>query len=115
MKYILLIYGNEAAEATMSEAEQMQSFQAHLAYAQEMREKGVMVGGDPLLPTSAATTVRVRNGKNLTTHGPFAETVEQLTGYYLIECANLDEALFWAEKNPSALDGSIEVRPLMEL
>ncbi len=115
MKYMLLIYGNEAAEASAGETEQMAMFQAHMAYAAEMHEKGVMLGGDPLLPTSAATTVRVRNGKALPTHGPFAETAEQLGGYYLIECANLDEAIAWAAKNPSAAYGSIEVRPLMAM
>lgn len=115
MKYILLIYGNEAAEASGSEADQMEMFQAHIAYAREMREKGVMLAGDPLLPTSAATTMRVRNGKAVPTHGPFAETAEQLGGYYIIECANLDEALAWAAKNPSATYGSIEVRPIMEM
>jgi hypothetical protein len=115
MRYMLLIYGNEAAEANLNEAEQMQMFEAHIAYAREMREKGIMLGGDPLLPTSAATTVRVRNGKTVPTHGPFAETIEQLGGFYIIECANLDEALAWAAKNPSAATGSIEVRPIMEL
>jgi hypothetical protein len=115
MKYILLIYGNEAAEATASEADRMAMFQAHMDYSNEMREKGVMHAGDPLLPTSAATTVRVRNGKTLPTHGPFAETTEQLGGYYIIQCANLDQALEWAAKNPSAKTGSIEVRPLMEM
>jgi hypothetical protein len=115
MKYIMLIYGNEAAEAAAGEADRMEMFQAHMAYAQEMGAKGVMVGGDPLLPTSAATTVRVRDGKALTTQGPFAETTEQLGGYYLIECANLDDALSWAAKNPSAKYGSIEVRPVMDM
>ncbi|MBC8078088.1 MAG: YciI family protein [Chloroflexales bacterium] len=114
MRYITLIYGNEAAEASFSPEEQQAQFAAHIAYAQELREKGVMKGGDPLLPTSAATTVRVRDSKALTTHGPFAETAEQLGGYYVIECANLDEALAWAAKNPSATYGSIEVRPVME-
>jgi hypothetical protein len=115
MRYILLLYGNEAAEAALSPEEQQAEFAAHIPYSQEMREKGVLIGGDALLPTSAATSVRVRDGKTLTTHGPFAETAEQLGGYYVIECANLDEALAWAAKNPSAKNGTIEVRPIMEL
>jgi hypothetical protein len=115
MRYMLLIYGNEAAEADMPADQQQAMFAAHIAYAQELRDRGAMLAGDPLLPTSAATSVRVRNGKRAVTHGPFAETAEQLGGYYLIECANLDEALEWAAKNPSATYGTIEVRPVMEL
>jgi len=115
MRYMILIYGNEAAEAAMSPEQQQAQFAAHIAYAREMGEQGVMKGGDPLLPTSAATTVRQRDGKLLTTHGPFAETAEQLGGFYLVECANLDEALAWAAKNPSATTGSIEVRPVVDL
>jgi hypothetical protein len=113
MKYMILIYGNEAAEAAMSQEEQQQWMGAHLSYARELREKGLMLGGEALLPTSTATTVRVRDGKTLTTHGPFAETHEQLGGFYIIEVENLDEALAWAAKNPSAGRGSIEVRPVM--
>lgn len=115
MRYMLLIYGNEATEAGLSPEEQQAVFGAHMTYAGEMRERGVMVAGDALLPTSAATSVRVRNGKALTTHGPFAETVEQLGGYYIVECANLDKALEWAAKNPSAATGTVEIRPIMEL
>jgi hypothetical protein len=115
MKYMLLIYGNEAAGADMAPEQQQAMFAAHNAYSQEMSERGVMRGGDPLVPTSAATSVRVRDGKPITTHGPFAETAEQLGGYYLIECANLDEALVWAAKNPSAAMGTIEVRPVMDM
>lgn len=114
MKYVLLIYANEAAEAAMTPEEQQAIFQAHLAYSKELREKGVGIGGEALLATSAATSVRQRDGKTATTHGPFAETAEQLGGFYLIQCANLDEALEWAAKNPSAAHGTIEVRPVME-
>jgi hypothetical protein len=114
MKYMLLIYENEAAEAGLSEQERAEVFQAHMRYAQELGESGLMAGGDPLLPTSSATTVRVRNGKTTTTHGPFAETAEQLGGYYLIQCENLDQALEWAAKIPTASSGSIEVRPIWE-
>jgi hypothetical protein len=115
MKYILLIYGNEAAEAAASEAERMAMYEAHMAYAAELHDRGVMAGGDPLHPTSAAATVRIRDGRTITTQGPFAETAEQLGGYYLIECASFEEAVAWAEKNPSAAYGSVEVRPLMEM
>ena len=115
MRYMLLIYGNEAAEATQSAEERQAEFAAHMAYAREMREKDVMEAGDPLLPTSAATTVRVRDGKVLTTHGPFAETAEQLGGYYIISCENLDQALEWAARNPSARTGTIEIRPIVDM
>lgn len=115
MRYMLLIYTSEAAEAAMSPEQQQAQFAAHIAYAREMRDKGVMVGGDPLLPTSAATTVRLRDGRAVTTHGPFAETAEQLGGFYMIQCENLDEALAWAARNPSSANGSVEVRPVMEL
>jgi hypothetical protein len=115
MKYMLMIYASESAQAMLSPEQQQAQFMAHIAYAQVMRERGVMLGGEPLLPTSAATTVRLRDGRPLTTHGPFAETAEQLGGYYVIECANLDDALAWAAKNPSAATGTIEVRPLMDM
>lgn len=115
MRYMLLIYGNEAAEAALSEQERQELFAAHIAYARELGEKGVMLAGDPLLPTSAATSVRLQGEKPVVTHGPFAETAEQLGGYYLIECANLDQALEWAIKNPSARTGTIEVRPVVDL
>ncbi|MBC8161878.1 MAG: YciI family protein [Roseiflexaceae bacterium] len=113
MKYLILIYGNEAAEAAMTQAEQQASWGAHLAYAHELRAQGVMTGGEALMPTSAATSVKVRGGQTLTTHGPFAETAEQLGGFYVVDCANLDDALAWAAKNPSAQHGTIEVRPVM--
>lgn len=113
MKYLILIYGNEAAEAAMTQDEQQAVWGAHLAYAQELHARGVMVGGEALMPTAAATSVQVRGGQTLTTHGPFAETVEQLGGFYIVECPNLDDALAWAAKNPTAQYGTIEVRPVM--
>jgi hypothetical protein len=115
MRYVLLIYGNEAAEANFSQEEGQAIFQAHMDYSRELGEKGVGVGGDALLPTSAATTVRNRDGKTLVTHGPFAETTEQLGGFYIIECANIDEALDWAARNPAVGHGSVEVRPVMDI
>lgn len=114
MRYMLMIYGNEAAYAAMSEEEQRADYEAYNVYTQQVRDGGVLIGGEALLPTSTATTVRLRDGKTLTTHGPFAETAEQLGGYYIISCENLDQALEWAAKIPGAAYGSIEIRPIME-
>ena len=114
MRYMILIYGNEAAYAAMSEQELQADYAAWGSYTQDLKEQGALVSGDALLPTSTATTVRLRDGKTLTTHGPFAETAEQLGGFYIISCDNLDQALEWAAKNPGAPYGSIEVRPVME-
>lgn len=114
MKYVLLVYSNESAAAGMSQ-EVMQAFMAEYAqYMQEIQAAGVRLGGEALQPTATATTVQVREGKTVTTHGPFAETKEQLGGFWLIEAANLDEAIEWAAKMPDARHGSIEVRPVME-
>jgi hypothetical protein len=114
MKYLLMIYSDEAADAKQSEAEQGQVYQAYSTYTQELEASGAMRGGDALHPTSTATTVRVRDGKTLTTDGPFAETKEQLGGFYLVDCKNLDEAIQWAAKIPGAATGSIEVRPVVD-
>ena len=114
MRYLLLIYGDEKADANATKEQQEAVMGAYLAYGEAMEKAGVMVAGDALHPTSAATTVRVPNGKKVITHGPFAETKEQLGGYYLLNCKNLDEAIEWAAKCPGARDGSIEVRPIME-
>jgi hypothetical protein len=113
MQYILLIYGDEDARAAMSDEERAQGFAAYGAFTQELRDKGAMVAGDPLQPSTATTVVRVRDGEQLTTDGPFAETKEQLGGYYLIDVDTLDEAIEWASKIPGARTGAIEVRPLM--
>jgi len=114
MQYMLLIYDDEQAWAGMDEGQRGQIFQAYGAYTEDMRQKGVFVAGDALQPTSTATTVRDRNGDRLVTDGPFAETKEQLGGYYLIEVDSLDDALDWAARIPSAKVGSIEVRPVMD-
>jgi hypothetical protein len=112
MQYLLMIYGNEAA-MTQATPEQMQATMgAYNAFTNEVKEKQVYLGGKPLQPTSTATSVRVRDGKTLTTDGPFAETKEQLGGYYLLDCKNLDEAIEYAAKIPGALHGTIEVRPI---
>jgi hypothetical protein len=112
MQYMLLIYGAESGFASMSKDALQKMYAGYMAVSKEMGEAGVMQGGAELLPVSSATTMRVRNGKALTTDGPFAETKEQLGGYYLIDVPNLDEALKWAAKIPGAHDGSVEVRPL---
>ncbi len=114
MRYICLIYTNEADYNQMTEAQQQANMGAYWAFTEAVNKAGVNKGGDALMPTSMATTVRVRSGKTVTTDGPFAETKEQLGGFYLLECANLDEAIEWAAKIPGAAVGSIEVRPVME-
>jgi hypothetical protein len=111
MQYMLLIYGDEKAWTSMPEAEIEKVMQAYMDYSNELAAAGVLRGGSELAPVATATTVRVRNGKVLTTDGPFAETKEQLGGYYLIDVPNLDEAIKWASKLPAALDGAVEVRP----
>ncbi|MBL8521520.1 MAG: YciI family protein [Betaproteobacteria bacterium] len=114
MEYLLLIYADEKAWSTLSKDEVGQIMAAYGTYTQELIAAGVMRGGSELAPTPTATTVRVRNGKTLTTDGPFAETKEQLGGYYLIDVPNLDEAIKWAAKIPSAASGSVEIRPQVD-
>lgn len=115
MKYLMLIYGDEAAEAAMSEEELGQVFGAYGAFEQELGPTGKRLGGEALQPTQTATCVRVRNGDRSLTDGPYAETKEQLGGFYLLECENLDEALDWAAKIPGASHGTVEVRPVLDL
>lgn len=113
MQYMLLIYGDQSQWGSMSEEEMGQVMQAYGTFTQELQDSGAMVAGDALQQTDTATTVRVRNDETLTTDGPFAETKEQLGGYYLVDVGSLDEALEWAAKIPGARHGSIEVRPVM--
>jgi len=113
MQYLLLIYEREADRKALSEKEKGAIFQEYLAFTQDVKKSGHLRGGDALHPVSTATTVRVRDGKTVLTDGPFAETREQLGGYYLIEAENLDEATAIAARIPSARHGSIEVRPVM--
>jgi len=110
MQYLLLIYADEKRWAAMSEATQSAEVGKCMAFGKEFAEH--IKGSNALQPTTTATTVRVCNGKPLTTDGPFAETKEQLAGYYLVEAANLDEVIAMAKKNPVAPYGSIEVRPI---
>lgn len=112
MQYLLLIYSNEASEPQPGTPEFDQLIQGYGQFTQEVQEAGALVGGNALKPVATATTVRVREGKADVTDGPFAETKEQLGGYYLLECKDLDEALAYAAKIPSAAHGSIEVRPI---
>ena len=102
MKYVLMIYGDETACTGKSQAEQEKEMAAYFAYTEETRNSGAYLAAEALHPTAVATTVQVRNGKTITTDGPFAETKEQLGGFYLLECKNLDEAIGWAAKIPGA-------------
>ena len=113
MQYLLLIYRNEADLGKMGAADRQQMMTDYGAFTQSIVQSGHFKAGDGLQPTTTATTVRVREGKMLTTDGPFAETREQLGGYYLVEAKDLDTALGIAARIPGAKTGSIEVRPVM--
>lgn len=115
MQYMVLIYQDEQNWAKLSQDEISNIYSEYMNYSRALAEAGVIRGGGELKPTATATTLRVREGKLLTTDGPFAETKEQLGGYYLIEVDNLEQALEWAAKCPTAKDGSIEVRPLNQM
>ncbi len=112
MRYVLLIYGDEAAGSQSTPQEEEAVMAAYMAFGENFKSQ--IVGGDALLPTTSATTLRQREGKTLTTDGPFAETKEQLGGYYVVTCKDLDEAIQIASNIPGASTGSIEVRPVME-
>ena len=113
MQYLLLIYRNEAEQAKMDAAAGQKMLAEYGTFTQSIIQSGNFKAGDGLQPTATATTVRVRDGKTLTTDGPFAETREQLGGYYLVEAKDLDAALAIAARIPGAKVGSIEVRPIM--
>ncbi len=112
MKYLCLIYDEEKTLAGMSKADSDAFMGEYFAFTESIKKSGHYVGGEALKPVHTATTVRIRAGKTSTTDGPFAETKEQLGGYYLIEAADLNEALQIAAKIPSARTGSVEVRPI---
>jgi hypothetical protein len=114
MKYLLTIYADESRFASMTPADTGAMMKAYNRFGTEAQEAGVLLGGEGLQPTATATTVRVRDGETLLTDGPFIETREALGGYYLIDCADLDEATRWAAKIPDAAGGAIEVRPVMD-
>jgi hypothetical protein len=113
MEYMLLIYNNEKARASMSEAQKGEIFGEYRAFTDAIVKSGHFKAGAPLQPTSTATTVRVKGGKTVTTDGPFAETREQLGGYYLVEARDLDAATAIAARIPGAREGSVEVRPVL--
>ena len=115
MRYALLIYSNEKDVAQMTEQEQAAYMQAYNTYTREVQEQGLLVGGEPLQSIATSTTVRVRDGKTLVTDGPFAETKEQLGGFYLLNCKDLDQAIAMASKIPDVAFGSIEIRPILEM
>jgi hypothetical protein len=114
MKYLCLIYENERAWETMPQGQAEAIMNEYFAFTEDIRKSGKYVAGEALQPTPTATTVRVRNGKISTTDGPFAETKEQLGGFYLIEAKDLNDAIQVASRIPSARLGSIEVRPVVD-
>lgn len=112
MKYMLLIYGNQSEVPNYSPDEFKEAAQVWQSLIADMKEAGVLIDTNGLAPVSDATSVRVRNGKSIIADGPFAETHEQLGGFFLVDCKDLDEATSWAAKIPGAEWGTIEVRPL---
>ena len=115
MQYMLLIYADEAAYERTSKEERAERTGAYTAYTEAMRQAGVIRAGDRLQPSSSATTVRVANGKTKVLNGPYAETKEQLGGYYIIDVPDLDAALSWAARCPGASSGVLEVRPVFQM
>jgi hypothetical protein len=112
MKYILLVYVNEASWPAMTPAQQEQGIAAYTAYTEALKKAGVLASSDRLKPSTSASTVRVANGKTKVLDGPYAEAKEQLGGYYMIDVPDLDAALSWAARCPGANHGVVEVRPL---
>jgi hypothetical protein len=114
MKYLLSIYTDESSWDSATPEQIKETMEGYYAFGREAEERGAYLAGEGLQPTAAATTVRVRKGERLITDGPFAETKEQLGGFYLLECKDLDEAIELAAKIPGARSGSVEVRPVMD-
>jgi hypothetical protein len=112
MKYLLLMYADESIGSNWSKEEFQAATKTWAEFRKEISASGALISNNGVAPNSSATTVRVRNDKTLITDGPFAETHEQLGGYFLVDCEDLDEAIRWAEKIPTAKYGSIEIRPL---
>ncbi len=115
MRYMCLLYVSEEGMPSPGTAAFGEVREANMAATTAMREAGVLVDSAPLQPVRSATTVRVRNGESMITDGPFAELKEQLGGYYLIDCADLDEALRWAATIPAAKRGTVEIRPVVKV
>jgi hypothetical protein len=112
MKYLLLMYADESIGSNYTEEEAREASKTWAEFRKQLGGSGVLISSNGVAPESSVTTVRVRNDKTMITDGPFAETHEQLGGYFLVDCENLDEAIRWAEKIPTAQYGSIEIRPL---
>ncbi|MCL4167525.1 UNVERIFIED_CONTAM: hypothetical protein GTU68_051785 [Idotea baltica] len=115
MNYMLLLYSEADAGPAAGSPEQAAEMPAWFAFGDALTEAGAMVAGEALHATETATTLRVRDGKRITTDGPFAETKEVLGGFYIIDVADIDEAMKWAEKVPCAPYGTVEIRPVMEI
>lgn len=115
MRYMLMIYSNESEEPTEDSPERASIMAEYGRFTAEAGAAGVLTGGERLQPSATATTIRVREGRTMVTDGPFAETKEQLGGFFFLDCKDLDEALAFAAKIPGALHGSIEVRPAWEM
>ena len=115
MRYLLLICTDETNDQALSPDEEAALMAGYNAFGEEMGRRGVLLGGERLRPTTDATTVRVRDGQTITSDGPFAETKEQMGGYFMVDCKDLDEAIEVASKIPSAKRGTIEVRPIWEM
>jgi hypothetical protein len=113
MKYLLLLYGDESQWANASPEDIERELAEYQSFSSEINGAGVFISGEALEATNSATTLRIRHGESSLTDGPFAETREQLGGYYLLDCKDLDEAVTWASKIPAAQTGSVEIRPVM--
>jgi hypothetical protein len=114
VKYMLTIYRDENRFEGLGPEEAKQALDAYSAFGREVEAAGAFLSGEGLQPTATATTVQVRDGERIVSDGPFSETKEQLGGYYLLECKDLDEAIEWAAKIPGAKHGTVEVRPVMD-
>jgi hypothetical protein len=112
MQYLLMIYANEAGWSSMTPVQQQQGMAAYMAYTEALKKSAALAGANRLQPVSAATTVRVANGKTQVLNGPYADSKEQLGGYYLIDVPDLDAAISWAARCPGASHGAVEVRPV---
>lgn len=112
MQYLLMLYANEDGWKTLSKAEQEQGVAAYASYTEALKKAGVLAGSNRLQPISSATTVRIVDGKSQVLDGPYADTKEQLGGYYMIDVADLDAAIAWAARCPGAGHGIVEVRPV---
>ena len=112
MQYILMLYAREAGWSELTQAQQEQAMGAYNAYTEALKNAGVLMGVNRLQPTSTATTVRVANSKSQVLDGPYADSKEQLGGYYILDVPDLDAAISWAARCPAASHGTVEVRPL---